>query len=201
MTAAVDPIELARQVADALEAASIPYAIGGALALGYWTTPRGTADVDLNVFVGADEVELVDRALDALGSIGVVLDHEVAKKEIAEGGVVRGWVGRTAVDAFFDSIPLHREAARRAVIRPLAGRPARILAAEDLSVLKMLFFRGKDVVDVERLLVSCGDRLDRGNIRRWLVECVGEGDVRVEEWDRLVASAGSGLGGASRETS
>jgi hypothetical protein len=172
MTAAVDPIELARQVADALEAASIPYAIGGALALGYWTTPRGTADVDLNVFVGADEVELVDRALDALGSIGVVLDRRLAKQEIAEGGVVRGWVGRTAVDAFFDSIPLHREA-----------------------------FRGKDVVDVERLLVSCGDRLDRGNIRRWLVECVGEGDVRVEEWDRLVASAVGPLGGGSRETS
>lgn len=37
--------------ADALEAAGLPYAIGGALALAIAGVPRGTAEVDLNVFV------------------------------------------------------------------------------------------------------------------------------------------------------
>ncbi len=36
---------------DALDAARIPHAIGGAIALGYCTLePRGTRDVDVNVF-------------------------------------------------------------------------------------------------------------------------------------------------------
>ena len=39
-------------VHDGLDAAGIPHAIGGAIALGYCVLePRGTRDVDVNVFV------------------------------------------------------------------------------------------------------------------------------------------------------
>ena len=34
-----------------LEDNDIEYAIGGALALGYYATPRATVDVDINIFV------------------------------------------------------------------------------------------------------------------------------------------------------
>ena len=40
--------EAARRIADALEAAGIPYGIGGALALGVWGFPRATKDVDVD---------------------------------------------------------------------------------------------------------------------------------------------------------
>ncbi|MBM4246509.1 MAG: hypothetical protein FJ148_22385 [Deltaproteobacteria bacterium] len=43
--------ELARRIADALEAERIPYAIGGAPALAAWGFPRATSDVDLDFFV------------------------------------------------------------------------------------------------------------------------------------------------------
>jgi hypothetical protein len=39
--------EIAEQLAAALDDAGCEYAIGGALALGCWTTPRGTVDVDV----------------------------------------------------------------------------------------------------------------------------------------------------------
>lgn len=185
-----DPVELARALADALEAAQLPYAIGGAIALAYWAPPRGTADVDLNIFIGPADLERVERALDVLESIGVVLDRDAAWKEIRTGGCVRGWVGRTAVDAFFDSIDLHAAAAGRAVERPLAGRPARVLSAEDLIVLKLLFFRGKDILDVERVVSTGGDAIDRAYVRDWLIRCMGEDDERVAEWDRIVAATG-----------
>ena len=42
------------RIAQALEAAGVPYALGGALALGAHGVPRGTLDVDVNVF-SADE--------------------------------------------------------------------------------------------------------------------------------------------------
>lgn len=185
-----DPVQIARALADRFEQAEIPYAVGGALALAYWAPPRGTADADLNVFVSADQVAAVDAALRAIEEEGVTLDRAVALHEIAAGGAVRGMAGRTPVDVFFDSIPFHRSAAGRVVERPLVGRPAKVLAAEDLIVLKFLFNRGKDLVDIEGMVATCGASLDRGYVRRWLVDCVGEADVRVRDWDALVAPLG-----------
>ncbi|MCB9689749.1 MAG: hypothetical protein H6738_21715 [Alphaproteobacteria bacterium] len=170
-----------------METAGVPYAIGGAIALGYWGAPRGTQDVDLNVFLGPGSE---GPGLDALEQAGVNFDRQEAQREIADGGYVRGFVERTPVDAFFDSIPLHESAAGRVVVRPLDGRPARILAAEDLAVLKLLFFRGKDVVDLERLVALAGSSLDRDYVRRWIVDCMGDDDVRVREWDRIVRELG-----------
>lgn len=40
--------DVASKLAAALDGAGIPYAIGGAIALGAWSDPRGTYDVDLN---------------------------------------------------------------------------------------------------------------------------------------------------------
>lgn len=42
----MDPAEVASQLADQLEAACIPYALGGALAYAYSGVARGTHDVD-----------------------------------------------------------------------------------------------------------------------------------------------------------
>jgi hypothetical protein len=42
-----------------------------------------------------------------------------------------------------------------------------------------------DIVDIERLLQLQGPRLDRAYVRRWLVDSVGEGDVRVLKWDEI----------------
>ena len=38
--------EVARDLADALEQGGIPYAIGGAIALGFYAAPRAKADVE-----------------------------------------------------------------------------------------------------------------------------------------------------------
>jgi hypothetical protein len=39
------------RIAQALEQAQIPYAFGGAIALAYYAAPRGTEDIDINVFL------------------------------------------------------------------------------------------------------------------------------------------------------
>jgi hypothetical protein len=41
--------EAAQQLAAALTERGCEYALGGALALGYWAEPRGTLDVDLTL--------------------------------------------------------------------------------------------------------------------------------------------------------
>jgi hypothetical protein len=51
----VNAAAIARQLAEQLELRHQEYAVGGAIALGYWGTPRGTVDVDLTVYLPADK--------------------------------------------------------------------------------------------------------------------------------------------------
>ena len=99
-----DAFEVATALAAALEAAQIPYAVGGAIAYGVWGDPRGTN-----------------------------------------------------------------------------------LSAEATVVFKLLFYRAKDLVDIEKLVAVQGEDLDRAYIRGWMVDMMGNDDERVDEWDDIVA--------------
>lgn len=178
--------DVARTLADALEAAGIPYAVGGAIAYGLHAPPRATNDVDLNVFVQPHEL---DPALDALERGGADVDRPAARRSAAERGDFAVRVRGMRVDVFVPSIPFYDSVRLRVRPTTLLGRPIRILSAEDLVVFKMLFFRGKDVSDVERLALFQGEALDRAYVRGWLVDLVGEGDARVQRWDGIAAAS------------
>jgi hypothetical protein len=68
------------------------------------------------------------------------------------------------------------------------GVDAWYLCAEAVAVFKLLFFRSKDIADLERL-VAVAD-VDAPYVRRWLVDMMGEDDPRVLKWDELVAAFG-----------
>jgi len=119
---------------------------------------------------------------------GVEIDRGQALETARERGDVRGRYLDMPVDLFVVAIPLHESAARRTVAVSLLGQTIRILSAEDLTLFKLLFFRGKDLVDVERILAVQGPTLDRDYIRRWLIDCVGADDMRVTRWDLLCAA-------------
>jgi hypothetical protein len=179
------PLETALRVASALEAAQVDYAIGGALAYGVWGIPRATLHIDVNIFL---EATALSPALEALAGLGVTLSPNQAERDASTNGLVVTRVGPYRLDLFTDSIPFCAEARRTRVRISLPGRDAWFLSAEALSVFKMLFFRPKDVVDLERLIAVQGDRLDVSYVRAQLVGMVGVEDPRVARWDRLVAS-------------
>jgi len=176
--------ELARLLADALEAANVPYAVGGALALAVWGFPRATNDVDIDVFVQAADLGPV---FDVLQHAGCELDRNEAARRAAERGDFSVRLHGMRIDLFVPSIPLYDSAAPRVREAALEGRPARFLSPEDLATFKFLFFRTKDILDVERLVAFLGDTFDREYVRRWLVDLVGEADERIARWDLLVA--------------
>lgn len=179
---APDLVSLARRLADALDAAGIPYAIGGAHAYAQWAIPRGTADLDLTVFL--EEAEW-PKALELLRREGIASDPDSVLAELRNRGSCRFSQGSYFVDLFVPSIPFYSSVRSRVVARPLQGRPANFLTAEDLSVFKLLFFRAKDLVDVRYMLAAQGAAFDRSYVRRWLVDMVGESDERVRRWDDL----------------
>lgn len=172
-------------LAQALDAKKLPYAIGGALAFGVWALPRATNDVDLNVFLAP---EALDPAFDVLIEAGVAFDRVEARRRAEDEGLFIGWVGACRIDVFTPSIPFSWEALRTRVLIEAGASSAWFLSAEALSFFKLMFFRGKDIVDLERLISNQGKKLDAAYVRRWLVDTMGADDERVKKWDELCAS-------------
>ncbi len=175
---------LAMRLAAALDGANIPYAIGGALAFGLWGDPRGTYDVDINLFIAHDAL---DDALDVLESAGVAFDRAAARQADREGDAIVGWHSDLRVDLFTPSIPFSWEAMRTTVrVNSHVGEAA-YLSAEAIAIFKLMFFRAKDVLDVEKLIAVQGADLDAAYVRRWIVDMMGEDDERTQAWDRLIS--------------
>jgi len=158
-------------VHDGLEAAGIPHAIGGAIALGYCTLePRGTRDVDVNVFVGPDRARDVFAALPA----GVELSGVQLEQAERDGQVRLRW-GITPIDLFLSVLPFHDHVAAHLREVPFEGRTIPILDCTALAVFKAMFDRPRDWVDIEAMVEARAIDLDEA--RRWVVEMVGEDAV------------------------
>lgn len=175
--------EVVARLVDVLEASGEIYAFGGAIALAAWSEPRATADVDVILWIDLDRI---DAAIALLRSAGVSVDEAAARTGARERGMFAGRVGATRVDVFVPSVPFYDEAARRRVRTVIGSRSTWVHSAEVLAVFKMLFFRPKDLIDVERMLEVRGPSFDRTFVRAALVEMLGE-DERIAKWDGLCA--------------
>jgi hypothetical protein len=165
---------------EALTDAKVPHALGGALALAYYADPRATIDIDINVFV---PTESWPKVVDALTEIGVNADR-LDRSALERDGQCRLWWGDNAVDLFFAYDPIHDEMRRQARRVPFGGVTVSILSPEHLAVCKAMFDRGKDWMDIERMLIA-GDDLDLPEIEKWLVRMVGDSDKRLERLKAL----------------
>jgi hypothetical protein len=156
-----------------LSRAGIEHAFGGAIALAYWTLePRGTRDIDVNLFVPAEHCE---PALAALPEAIAHDDETVAT--IARDGQIRLWWDDTPIDLFFSYEPLHDEAARNRRLVPFEGEDIPVLGPVELAVFKAMFGRTRDWADIEAMIAT--GSLDVDAVRVHLVNLVGEDDERI----------------------
>ncbi len=165
---------------EALDAAKIPHAIGGALALAYYAEPRATADIDLNLFV---PTQRWPEILDLFVSHGVNADG-LDTNALERDGQCRLWWGYNPVDLFFAYAPLHESMPKETRRVPFGGETIPILGPEHLAVCKAMFDRPKDWLDIEQMLIATDD-LDVTGIEKWLAEMVGENDPRLTRLGEL----------------
>lgn len=170
---------------EALQESKVPHALGGALALAYYATPRATIDIDLNVFVPAERWKDV---VDVLGTLGVATG-DLDSAALARDGQCRLWWGDNAVDLFFAYDPIHEAMRKEARRVPFGEITVPILAPEHLAVCKAMFDRRKDWLDIEQMLIAT-DELDVDEIQDWLERMVGSRDPRLGRFAELRATQG-----------
>jgi hypothetical protein len=157
----------------ALDAAALPHAFGGALALAWCTRqPRGTSDIDVNVFVPTSSVRPV---LDALPPPVEKTRSDAAR--LRRDGQARLHWGTTPVDIFLNTTPFHEAAMLRAALEPFEGEMVPFLACSDLAVFKAFFDRRRDWADIEDMLAARS--LDVDAVAAVLAQHLGADDNRI----------------------
>jgi hypothetical protein len=176
-------VETAKQLAAALDEAGCVYALGGAIALGFWTAPRGTLDVDVTLFLPAAQSSNCVRLLQ---NIGCSVHASQALKSLTEHGFCQVEFAGRRVDVFLPIVPFYDQARLRRRQVQLGDQPVMIWDAETLCVFKMMFFRRKDIADVEQILRVQGAQLDRDWVTRQITEIYGHRDPRLSQWEELM---------------
>lgn len=173
-------LEVVLDVHHALDGAALPHAIGGALALAYAIDePRGTADVDVNVFVPTGDAR---RVLDALPPDAVWDETKLAMLE--RDGQVRVFLDGYPIDLFLSTDAFHDEAQTRVRVVPFADEEIPILHGEDLAVFKIFFDRRKDWADLEAMLRA--EKIDAVRVLERVSELLGDDDARVGQLRALM---------------
>ncbi|MFZ1361436.1 MAG: hypothetical protein WAS05_00675 [Candidatus Nanopelagicales bacterium] len=158
---------------EALNAADIPHAFGGAIALAYCTQePRSTQDLDINVFVPHDEA---DFALEELGQVITVTAQN--RDDIRKSGQTRAWFDETPIDLFFNNHPFHEFVANRITFAPLGENTIPLLDCTSLAVFKIFFNRTKDWADLEAM--NEAGQLDKTALKVILADLIGDDDPRL----------------------
>lgn len=163
----------------AFDQGGVPHAFGGALALAWCTgSARGTIDIDVNVFLDATQVSLMQAALPPDVTLGAV-DRE----SLVHRGQVRLWWDRTPVDLFLDTTPFHTQVATRVRHHDFGDARLPFLSCEDLAVFKAFFDRTKDWADLEAMVAA--GALDVERVAGVLAVHLGADDPRLARLLRL----------------
>lgn len=182
-------LEVAGQLARELERRGVEYALGGAIALGFWGAPRGTLDVDLTLFVPPDRPS---ECLWLLGDIGCKFQGSAALASLAEHGFCSVSFADLRIDFFVPMTEFYESARRRKRTVKLGEQSVVVWDAETLSVFKLMFFRRKDLADAEQMLRTQGKDFDRAWVREQLIAIYEARDPRVSQWDELCRDVPTG---------
>lgn len=173
-------VEKLFSIHDSLTEAGLAHAFGGAIALAYCVEePRGTRDLDVNVFIDASQAESV------LGSLprGVRVRKKDVSRVMRDGQARLDWDG-TPIDVFLNNVPLHDAVAASVVWVPLEGRDIPVLDCASLAIFKAFFDRTKDWADLEAIAIATPEDIE--SAAATIADLVSNDDTAVEKLKALL---------------
>jgi hypothetical protein len=167
---------------DALTTAGLPHAFGGAIALAYCVEePRGTRDLDVNIFADSKRA---DAVLAKLPNSVRVAESDI--EAVVRDGQTRLWWDETPIDVFLNNMPLHDTVAASVVWVPLEGRKIPVLDCASLVVFKAFFDRTRDWADIEAIASATPEDVEKA--RETIAALVGDDDPAYRRLDTLCDS-------------
>jgi hypothetical protein len=164
---------------DSLTQAGLAHAFGGAIALAYCTEePRGTRDLDVNIFVDAARAEATLAGLPE----GVVVSEESIAAVLRDGQARLRW-DDIPVDVFLNNMPLHEAVAGAVVWVPLEGREIPVLDCASLAIFKAFFDRTRDWADLEAIAEATPEDIEAAAAT--ISDLVGPDDPAVKRLELL----------------
>jgi hypothetical protein len=130
-----------------------------------------TRDIDVNLFVSESEVERVLQSLSHLAE--VVPAHS---KELLDKGFVRLISGLYPIDVFISVHEFHDDMRLRVEMHKVGEASLPFISATHLAVLKALFDRPKDWVDILEMMKF--GSVDIQHALGWLTTMTSERDER-----------------------
>jgi hypothetical protein len=175
-------VEKLLAIHEALKDHSLPHAFGGAIALAYCVEePRGTRDLDVNVFVDAEKAAEVLAALPE----GVRVADADVDAVIRDGQTRLFWEG-VPVDVFLNNLPLHEEVASGVIWVELEGKQIPVLDCASLVIFKSLFARTRDWGDIEDVALATPEDVDAAV--KAVAGLVGEDDPSYKRLAKISAA-------------
>lgn len=166
-------------VLDALTAAGVEYAIGGAVAVWAWGEPRTTRDFDVVINVPVEKMMALSEELkkrDMLVPVDIILDTFLETRANLPVNAIHLYTGYKA-ELFLlrpeDTYHQTAFARRRLVdLGPPLGQ-VYVHAPEDLILNKLLYFaisqQPKHTRDIASILVTMDEELDLAYIEFWAI--------------------------------
>ena len=144
----VDLVDSMKKAAGALDAAGIPFVLGGGLAA--WARGGPVTDHDVDFFLREEDAE---TALEALAEIGM------RPEKPTEGWLVKAWDGEVFVDLIYRpaGIPVDDGMFARATKIDVLAQPLLVASASDVLATKILALTEQDpnvrpVLEIARAL-------------------------------------------------
>ncbi len=139
------------------------FALSGGVAVGVWSTPRTTRDIDVCGVLPPASLDSMLAVLDGM---------RFGPSEVPDS--LRFTIERWDVDFFVAKSAYDRECLARAVNVALAGASLRVVTAEDLLIHKLIKLRTdrrrilQDLADIRAVVVARGSGLDHAYLASWL---------------------------------
>ncbi len=182
-----------KAVAKKLDDAGIRYAVVGGLAAAIHGQVRMTTDVDMKIEcdpLSEAEVRSVIKLFSDDQFAPFVADPEELAK-LSHLIPVKHKASGTKIDLMLAVSDYDRQLFDRLTVEEADGFPIRYVDVENLIILKILAWRGRDIDDIQMIILKNSD-LDEKYIRRWLKEFEELFEERlIQRWEQVKKDAES----------